>query len=505
MSLTASFRLSDARAAAGLPRSIRALLCPLALSLVVGSCEDDPTATNRPIESASGAVPAAAAQSAADSGVRTLGTLPLPVNQTFTGNGVALRIVQAGTGPTANFLISNPANVSNALVGNSNGLGAAVRGVMTGTGRAGLFELQNAGSTNDALRVTTTGIGRAVYGETSGRGGPAAEFLLSHTGSLDPALRLSTAGSGNALEATSGGTSPTVLGINDGTGSAGQFDIRSSGNGSPALVANTDGGGAAFNAKTTGTAHAGLFQVLNPNSFANALEVHHDGGGNTISAGNFGTGSAGAFVSSNPVSTTQTLFVQNGGNGKAGFFWSSSPSSTGSTVKIQNDGTGAGLEVQNFRGAWAAQFFSNQLGLNGVYISTTGGQGLQVVGGSKNAVVGTSDGARALYTEESTEVWFTDYGFGRLENGRAHIALDPKFAETVSVDAPYHVFVQPYGDADVYVARRTTTGFEVVRRAGDKQVEFSYRVVAKRKGFEARRLERAPWADDDPGLSPPRQ
>jgi hypothetical protein len=491
----------------------------LILSLAVASCEDEATGTNRstrtPLsaspsgviaqETGSGSIGSAAAvqSTAADSGVGALGTLPLPVNQTFSSSGVALRIVQTGAGPNANFVISNPASMAPAaLQGNSNGIGAAVRGQMTGNGRAGLFEISNAGSTSDAVRVFTSGLGRALYGETSGRGGPAAEFVLSNSTSLDPAVRASTAGSGNALEATASGSSSVVLGINFGTGPAGQFDIRNNANSSPALRANSDGSGAALNAISTGTGHAGLFQVINSASLSNALEVHHDGGGNSFSAGNFGTGSAGAFNTNNASSTTQTLFVSNSGNGQAGLFWSSNPNSGGNTLKIQNDGLGTALDVQNFRGAWAAQFSSNQLGLNGVYISTLGGQGLQVVGGAKNAVVGTSDGARALYTEESTEVWFTDYGFGRLTNGRAYVALDAKFAETVSLDAPYHVFVQPYGDAELYVAQRTATGFEVVRRGGDKRVEFSYRIVARRKGFEGRRLERAPWADDDPALSP---
>jgi hypothetical protein len=111
-------------------------------------------------------------------------------------------------------------------------------------------------------------------------------------------------------------------------------------------------------------------------------------------------------------------------------------------------------------------------------------------------VVATPSGARALYTEESTEVWFTDYGFGKLQNGRARILLDPTFAQTVDVDKPYLVFVQAYGDADMYVRDRTPLGFEVVFRGGnDRNAEFGYRVVAKRKGFESARLERAPWAD----------
>jgi hypothetical protein len=125
------------------------------------------------------------------------------------------------------------------------------------------------------------------------------------------------------------------------------------------------------------------------------------------------------------------------------------------------------------------------------------------VNGTKNAVVGTTTGARDLYTEESTEVWFTDYGFGRVQYGRARILLDPGFAQTVNVEEPYQVFVQAYGDADLYVRERTPLGFEVVFRGGnDRNAEFGYRVVARRRGYEARRLEPAPWADTSVALGP---
>ena len=59
----------------------------------------------------------------------------------------------------------------------------------------------------------------------------------------------------------------------------------------------------------------------------------------------------------------------------------------------------------------------------------------------------------------------------------------------------YHVFLQPYGEAELYVTNRTPRGFDVVLREGRPNVEFSYRIVAKRRGFERQRLERAPWAD----------
>jgi hypothetical protein len=107
-----------------------------------------------------------------------------------------------------------------------------------------------------------------------------------------------------------------------------------------------------------------------------------------------------------------------------------------------------------------------------------------------------------LYTEESTEVWFTDYGFGELDDGVAIVPIDPKFAQTVNLeDEAYHVFVQVYGDAEVYVSNRTPTQFEVRLRDGDLNTEFSYRIVGKRSGYENHRLERAPWADGDPNLS----
>jgi hypothetical protein len=143
---------------------------------------------------------------------------------------------------------------------------------------------------------------------------------------------------------------------------------------------------------------------------------------------------------------------------------------------------------------WAGVFYSTQG--NGVWVTAAaGGAGLLVSGGSKNAVVPTDQGDRLLYTEESTEVWFTDYGFGTLTDGAAFIPIDPIFRQTVNLDEPFHVFVQAYGDAELYVTNRTADGFEVHLGEGDPNVEFSYRLVARRRGFEGDRLEPAPQMD----------
>jgi hypothetical protein len=118
------------------------------------------------------------------------------------------------------------------------------------------------------------------------------------------------------------------------------------------------------------------------------------------------------------------------------------------------------------------------------------------------ALVPHSDGShRLLCAIESPESWFEDFGKGRLVNGAAHIALDPDFAAVVDA-SEYHVFLTPYGDCNgLYVARLTPTSFAVRESdGGNSNVEFAYRLVARRKG----RFTRAPAQDNvAPGSSAP--
>ena len=111
-----------------------------------------------------------------------------------------------------------------------------------------------------------------------------------------------------------------------------------------------------------------------------------------------------------------------------------------------------------------------------------------------------------LYCQESPENWFEDFGEGQLVNGRCHIDLDPLFLETVTIDAadPMKVFITPDDPRCKGVAVvRGTTGFEVIELhngAGDSR--FAYRVVAKRKGFESKRLDYCKAAETDSYLYP---
>jgi len=225
-----------------------------------------------------------------------------------------------------------------------------------------------------------------------------------------------------------------------------------------------------------------------------------------------GAGVAGRSVSGNGVEGYSSA------SDKAGVYGKNESTNAGSAYGVRGDtasGDGSAAGVYGFASngygigvygytlspnGWAG-FFGSPNG-NGVNINVGAGKTGLVVsgGGTKSAAVPSVDGNRLLYTEESTEVWFTDYGFGKLHNGTVVIPIDPIFAQTINAQEPYHVFLQSYGDAELYVASRAATQFQVRLRAGDPNVEFSYRIVAKRLGNETRRLERAPWLDNDPSL-----
>ena len=377
------------------PQRVTLALLALTCLSLTSACEDPEELTAPGTPAASVVLPSDgdAGLVPTDQTFAALGTVPLPINQSYTGTGLAFGITQLGTGPTGSFKINKTTSAAAALLGQTNGTGNGVRGLATGQGRAGFFQINNPSNNNNALEVTTNGGGgaTAIIGYHTGAFGQAGAFITTNAANLQPALLVRSASDAAIL-------------------------------------------------------------VENVNRF--------DGFAPLIEGNNAGLGSALSLRNTNP-----------GGN-----------------ATISATSTGAF--------SYAGRF-ENQNG-NGVFISAGLGKvGLQVVGGTKNAVVGTTTGARALYTEESSEVWFTDYGFGSLEQGRARILIDPTFAQTINPEEPYHVFLEEYGDAQLYVAERTSLGFVVRSRTGDPDVEFSYRLVARRLGYEKARLERTPPADQE--------
>jgi len=164
---------------------------------------------------------------------------------------------------------------------------------------------------------------------------------------------------------------------------------------------------------------------------------------------------------------------------------------TGAGVHGEGSGAGPGVLGKNHGTGWAGEFQATNPSAKGVRITTMGGTGLTVAGGTTSTEAPTSRGARSLYSEAATEVWLTDYGFGRLTQGVAHIRIDSLFTDTVNLQDNYHVFIQPYGDSLLFVSSRTEASFEVHSPDPSSDIEFSYRIVAKRRGCEHLRLDAA--------------
>ena len=427
--------------------------------------------------------------------------LSLPFVATGTWDSRVFSLTNSGLGGVGQFRINNQANTTPALEAFTDGSGnaidayttgngsaisagtegdgfAALSAINNGTGIAGVFSIERPENTSTALQVKAGHQGSAFQSYMWGTG-MAGDFTIDNAGNTQPALRVSTNGSGTVINATT-----------QGSGRAGSFASYGSDRSEPTFVVESFGSGLpALQSTHRGTGAAGYFSYQNPTGEGGAIYAESNGLSGTAYL--VQTNPASPFyalgISSNSVGGG--LAVNSNGLGPTAWFGSGNPENTSNVLAVGNQGSG-----------WLGYF--SGMG-KGVYISVPeGNEGLNVASGTKNAVVATNDGARLLYTEESSQVWFTDYGFGKLKNGVAKVWIDPLFAQTVNLNEPYHVFVQSYGDSNLYVTNRTRTGFEVRAREGNSDVEFSYRLVAKRRGYESNRLERAEWADKDTNLYP---
>jgi hypothetical protein len=165
------------------------------------------------------------------------------------------------------------------------------------------------------------------------------------------------------------------------------------------------------------------------------------------------------------------------------------------------DDSHAGVFLNNSTG-WSTLYASNaDTGGSGLFktfmaksadgtCGIGGGGSLSCTGPIKGLV--SAGGARTVetYSVQSPENWMEDFGSGEMHNGVAIVTIDAAFAETVTGDASYHVFITPNGDSKgLYVTAKTANTFEVRESSGGtSSLSFDYRIVAKRRGFEAQRL-----------------
>ena len=129
--------------------------------------------------------------------------------------------------------------------------------------------------------------------------------------------------------------------------------------------------------------------------------------------------------------------------------------------------------------------------LNNLGLDTSGGiiaGGSMQVYGTKNRIVETENYAERLqYCYETPTPMFGDVGEGAIDKtGKCYVWLDDVFAETIDTDVQYQVFLQAYGEGNVYVNERSPSYFVV---CGTPGLAFGWEIKAVQKGYDTVRLE----------------
>ena len=258
-----------------------------------------------------------------------------------------------------------------------------------------------------------------------------------------------------ALDAVSNGPSSAILGEAQGQGGSGVVGYSQTGDG---MYGNSIGGNAGV---------AGVFGEDYLESFTYNTLFTKWSAGVWGDASNYGAGApnyAGVLGSND--------------DGTAGYFVNDS--STSSTLALVNNGSGG-------TGLYSALMASTPNGTCGI-----GDQGNLSCTGQVKSLVSVDNGAHKVetYAPQSAESWMEDYGTGVMERGVALVKIDPAFAKTISETPDYHIFLTPNADSEsLYVINKTATSFEVHEaKGGTSSLTFDFKIVAKRRGFEAQRL-----------------
>ncbi len=338
------------------------------------------------------------------------------------------------------------------------------------------LNLSNGSSTADALHVNHEGPGNAIRAENINSNGTAVSGASAGTGVYGQG---GGAAGSTGVRGESGWIGVEGIGTLDGVvGAGGASGVwgSTSGTDDPAagVFGNSAVGSFAAGVKGDGSAGPG---VLGSAGASNAAGVFGIGYG-----GNFNVGVSGHSASGTGVRATT--------NGSDGVNSQSNGSNGNGVVGIANNGTNAygvwGRSTSGYGVVCSGKFSQGGGAFEASPTSTTWTT-------NKPATVKLADGSKVkLFAEEAAEVYFNDYGEGRLSDGRAHIELDSKFLQTVTIDQahPMRVFVQPADECNgMFVTNRSSSGFDVVElHDGKSNAGFIYRIVCKRKYYEDERL-----------------
>jgi hypothetical protein len=115
--------------------------------------------------------------------------------------------------------------------------------------------------------------------------------------------------------------------------------------------------------------------------------------------------------------------------------------------------------------------------------------------GSDGVIKQTRDGEKVLFTPQMPEAYSEDVGRGQLNNGHVRINLEPLFSDCISISDQYplNVFIQMNDDCQGVYTKTDNSGFNVYElNKGTSNAHFTYRIIAKTKGYEPLRLPNKP-------------
>jgi hypothetical protein len=426
------------------------------------------------------------APSATITGSGTTDFIPLWTNSTTLGNSA---FFQLGTGAKAKVGIGTTKPASTLDVKG----GGTIRGLLSlpTTGTATTSTGFNSQPMNFAASVFNSSASEPVTQTFQWQAEPVGNDTDAATGSLN-------------LLFGQGSTKPTETGLNIGSKGQITFAIGQTfpGTGTVTSVGSGAGltGGPITTSGTLSIATGGVTNAMLTNPSLTVTAGTALTGGGAVALGGSTTlnvdttkvpllGGANGFTNNNSFAG----FIEVVGQGDFGRLNVSNAGNT-NAGNLENDSSNATLQLINgitpAEGTFMAAFFNGD-GKDVFDVDTLGDT---FAAGSKSAVVPLRSGEMVeLFSMESPEVWFEDFGSGRLSGGVTTISLDPRFTQTVNLPLGYHVFITPKGDCKgLFVTGETNGRFEVRELGGGKSsVEFDYRIVAHRNGYEGKRMPAA--------------
>ena len=191
-------------------------------------------------------------------------------------------------------------------------------------------------------------------------------------------------------------------------------------------------------------------------------------------------------------SMTSAILASIGGSAGSSVYYKTAGTFNGTRYGVVGTAA-AGSDVVSTR---AGGYFRTGEAYAYVGARTNDGTIFKITGsGVVSTVMDTREGKKNLFAPESPEAWFEDFGHGQLSVGRSRITLDPLHSDciTVSDEYPLKVFVQLNDDCNGVFVRTDNSGFDVHElKGGTSDAKFTYRIVAKWKGYEKKRFSDAP-------------